>query len=89
MASPAGVKVSTNFSTSGVKCFSGSLCAPFARLAAARGARVFLYHFTRSGDSPAQTLGAFHGSQGPFFSWQPTLESSLGRTPYDLALARQ
>jgi para-nitrobenzyl esterase len=66
----------------------GAPTRAFARLASASGARVFLYYFTRVGDGPAQSLGAFHGSQAPFAFGQFTIAPNLGRTPYDSALSQ-
>jgi para-nitrobenzyl esterase len=66
----------------------GAPVRAFARLASASGARVFLYYFTRVGDGPAQSLGAFHGSQIPFAFGQLTIAPNLGRTPYDSVLSQ-
>jgi para-nitrobenzyl esterase len=65
----------------------GAPARAFARLAAARGARVYFYFFTRVG-AGMQARGAFHGSDVPFAFGQPTRDGSAGTTAYDDTLTQ-
>ena len=61
----------------------------FARMITNRGARAWLYLFTRVGeDSASQRMGAYHSAEITFvFGRHRPLQPSAGRTPYDSALA--
>jgi len=67
----------------------GAPSRAFARLITARGARAYLYQFTRVGDdSASRRAGAYHSAEITFVFGRPRpLQASAGRTSYDATLA--
>ena len=67
----------------------GAPSRAFARLMTSRGARTFLYQFTRVGDDTAsRRAGAYHSAEITFVFGRPRpLQASAGRTAYDSTLA--
>ena len=67
----------------------GAPARAFARLATARGARAYLYQFTRAGDdSASRRRGAYHSAEITFaFGRARPLLASAGRAAYDSTLA--
>jgi para-nitrobenzyl esterase len=67
----------------------GAPSRAFARMIASRGARAYLYQFTRVGDdSASRRAGAYHSAEITFVFGRPRpLQASAGRTAYDSTLA--
>jgi para-nitrobenzyl esterase len=67
----------------------GAPARAFARLLTARGARAYLYLFTRVGDdSASRRRGAYHSAEITFAFGRPRpILESAGRTAYDSTLA--
>lgn len=67
----------------------GATARAFARLVTRRGARAYLYQFTRVGDdSASRRRGAYHSAEITFVFGRPRpLLASAGRTAYDSTLA--
>ena len=67
----------------------GAPARSFARLVTARGARAYLYQFTRVGDdSASRRRGAYHSAEITFaFGRSRTLLPSAGHAAYDSTLA--
>src|SRR6185503_1849939 len=67
----------------------GAPSRSFARLLTARGARAYLYHFTRAGeDSASRQRGAYHSAEITFvFGRARPLQASAGHASYDATLA--
>ena len=67
----------------------GAPARTFARLVTARGARAYLYQFTRAGDdSASRRRGAYHSAEITFvFGRSRPLQPSAGRAAYDSTLA--
>jgi para-nitrobenzyl esterase len=67
----------------------GAPSRSFARLITSRGARAYVYQFTRVGDdSLSRRLGAYHSSEITFVFGRPRpLNAVAGRTTYDSTLA--
>lgn len=61
----------------------------FARLVTGRGARAYLYQFTRAGeDSASRRRGAYHSAEITFaFGIPRPIQASAGRASYDATLA--
>jgi para-nitrobenzyl esterase len=67
----------------------GAPARAFARLITSRGARAYVYQFTRVGDdSASRARGAYHSAEITFVFGRPQpLVASAGHTNYDAALA--
>jgi para-nitrobenzyl esterase len=67
----------------------GAPARAFARLATARGARAYLYQFTRVGDDTAsRRRGAYHSAEITFVFGRPRpILATAGRAAYDSTLA--
>lgn len=67
----------------------GAPARAFARLVTARGARAYLYQFTRVGDdSVSRRRGAYHSAEITFVFGRPRpILATAGRTAYDSTLA--
>jgi para-nitrobenzyl esterase len=67
----------------------GAPSRAFARMITSRGARAYLYQFTRVGDdSASRRAGAYHSAEITFVFGRPRpLQASAGRTAYDSTLA--
>ena len=67
----------------------GAPARAFARLLTARGARAYIYQFTRAGeDSASRKRGAYHSAEITFVFGRPQpFEASAGHASYDAALA--
>jgi para-nitrobenzyl esterase len=69
--------------------FFGAPARAFARLITSRGARAYIYQFTRAGDdSASRAHGAYHSSEITFVFGRPQpLTAWAGHARYDAALA--